>query len=348
MARPLKGDARHRFLGLAIPLLIVGLMASWVLLLLFAFGLIYAAWIAAPGAFRTTIGGSTPEWGDALYFSGITLATVGYGDFQPVHVFLRVVAIIEGFSGVAVISLSIAYVLEIYPIIQRKRVLAVLLNEETAGQVSALPLLVRYLRNNNFEALADLLRLINMEMLTVAEAHRRLPVLHYSHPVEVERSFLRVLLVVRNLVATLRYGVASGRGIAWSQDPRVRGLEDTLFYTLHTLGSSLHLPLGAAPDGEEHEQRIEATFQELCDRLLSYGLPSPGRTAGGAGASSEFDAVYASFHRFYTVTEAPLTSYLRNSGYTLAEATEVAARPQQLVSELEVADILRIQDEEDD
>ncbi|MEO6458159.1 MAG: potassium channel family protein, partial [Chloroflexia bacterium] len=211
-SRPLKGRSRHRVLALAVPLLIVVLVATWVTLMVVAFGLIYAAWISIPGAFNIPGQSGEPGLVDALYFSGVTLGTIGYGDFQPLHGLLRLTAVVEGFTGVAVLSMSIAYILEVYPVLQRKTVLAVLLNEETAGQVHGLALLVRYLRGGNFEALAGLLRFVNLELLFLAEAHRRLPVLHYGHPVDVEHSFLRVLLVVQNLVAALRYGMRGGVG----------------------------------------------------------------------------------------------------------------------------------------
>ena len=338
LARPLRGrQARHQLLGLAVPLMIMALVGVWIGLLLFAFAMIYAPWIDGPGAFRHPDGGTTPGWGDALYFSGVTLSTVGYGDIQPVHPLLRFVAVIEGFSGIGVLSLSIAYVLEVYPVLQRKGVLAVLLNEETDGQVQALPLLARYLRNGNFEALAGLLRLVNGELLLLAEAHRRLPILHYAHPPAVERSFLRVLLVVQQLVGALRYGLAGGVGRAWADDPRVRALEDSLFYTLYTLGSSLHLPLLSAP-GDAPEDEAATQFQELCARLALLGLPTPSRQPSGPDAASEWERAQVEFARFYTASERALQSYLRNSGYSAAEARARTVRPQKLVSDLE-ADI---------
>ncbi len=244
----------------------------------------------------------------------------------------------EGFGGIAVLSMSIAYVLEVYPVFQRTRVLAVLLNEETAGQVSGLPLLARYLRSDNFEALAELLRTVNLEMLFLAEAHSRLPIMHYSHPIDIERSFLRILLVVRNLVGALRYSLAGGEGrawSAWSEDPRVQDLEDSLFYTLHTLGSSLHLRLVSKDDKDTRAQGLEEEFDQLVGHLRAMGLPTPSSEPAPGGGRSEFERAQARFLHFYLASDIPILSYLRNSGYTLAEATQNAVRPERLVVELE-------------
>ncbi len=337
-ARGLRSRARHRFLGLAVPVMIVSLVGAWVLLLLGAYGLIYAAWIPFPGAFRGPDVLAHFDWADALYFSGVTLGTLGYGDFQPLHPLLRMAAVIEGFSGVAALSMSIAYVLEIFPVLQRQRVLAVLLNEETAGQITGLPLLARYLGNGNFEALADLLRTVNLELLAVAEAHRRLPILHYAHPTEVEYSFLRVLLVTLNLVGALRYGVAGDDGRKWSEDPRVRDLEDSLFYALYTLGSSQNLPLTANADQKHRVQEVQAILADLLSQLKSVGLPTPDQDHNeeGKGVSSALHNARSGFLGLYLATDTALTSYVRNSGYNYVEATRNAVRPQRRVVELEL------------
>lgn len=335
VTRPLRGRWRHRVLGLAIPLLIVVLVGVWVTLMAVAFGLIYAAWIGVPGGFNIPEQGDAPGFADALYFSGVTLGTIGYGDFQPVHPLLRLASVVEGFTGVAVLSMSIAYVLEVYPVLQRKSVLAVLLNEETDGQVNGLPMLSRYLHTGNFEALASLLRMINLELLFLAEAHRRLPVLYYGHPTEPERSFLRVLLVVQNLVAALRYGTAAGVGRQWSQDPRVRDLEDSLFYALYTLGSSLHLTLKSRLVAEEFEAQAAIAFKQLCNDLAALKLPTPSTTVEAAGGLTEYERAYAGFRRFHIAGDTALVSYMLNSGYTYAEATRAATRPEKLVSDLD-------------
>ncbi len=341
LSRPLRGRSRHRVLGLAVPLLIVTLITTWATLLVLGFGIIYAAWIGVPDAFNVPKVSGGIGFGDAMYFSGVTLGTIGYGDFQPIHPLLRLTSVVEGFAGIAVISMSIAYVLEVYPVLQRKSVLAVLLNEETGGQAHGLPLLVRYLKSGHFETLAGILRSVNLELLFLAEAHRRLPVLHYGHPVDVERSFLRVLLIVQNLVGALRYGMRSGEGLAWSEDPRIRNLEDSFFYALYTLGSSLHLPLTTPLDKTHFNAQAAEAFRNLCGQLASIGLPTPASpdilsAPDDKGASpSEYERAYAGFVRFHVSSDTALVSYLQNTGYTYEEASRAATRPEMLVRELD-------------
>ena len=45
---------------------------------------------------------------DAFYFSGITLATLGYGDIVPIHGLSRFLALCEVFTGILIVAVAIA------------------------------------------------------------------------------------------------------------------------------------------------------------------------------------------------------------------------------------------------
>jgi hypothetical protein len=231
--------------------------------------------------------------------------------------------------------MTIAYVLEVYPVLQRKRSLAVLLNEETAGRLDGIPMLTRYLQHDNFAELATLLRTINLDLLYLAEAHRRLPVLHFTHPPEPELSFHRVLLVVRALVGSIRYGMAGGVGLAWGQDPRVQDLEDSLFYTLYTLGSSRQLPLTHNGKKTTDVERVRGEFGALVTRLREHGLPTPDRAERLEDGTPQWDSAFKGYAGLLLASDLAMESYIRNSGYAPAELAADAVRPQRLVIELE-------------
>ena len=96
----------HLFLNAALPLLIGGLILLWLLMLLIGFALIFYPWLGDPAAFETPPD-YTNSWFDALYVSGTTLFTLGYGDITPLTTTLRALAIIEAGSGMATISLAV-------------------------------------------------------------------------------------------------------------------------------------------------------------------------------------------------------------------------------------------------
>jgi len=58
-----------------------------------------------PGSLRSENGPVGP--GDFMYFSFVTLMTVGYGDMSPVHPIARSLAIIEAMLGVVFMAVLI-------------------------------------------------------------------------------------------------------------------------------------------------------------------------------------------------------------------------------------------------
>jgi len=51
---------------------------------------------------------------DALYFSGITIATVGYGDIKPDHVVTKLLVLYELFSGLLLVVVALSVYLAAY------------------------------------------------------------------------------------------------------------------------------------------------------------------------------------------------------------------------------------------
>src|SRR5271165_5114602 len=86
------------------PLSLLGLFASWALLLILAFAMLH--W-AAGSALNTS--GETPTFRTDLYLSGTTLFTLGLGDVTPRSTLARVITVTEGGMGFAFLGLMISY-----------------------------------------------------------------------------------------------------------------------------------------------------------------------------------------------------------------------------------------------
>ncbi len=61
------------------------------------------------------------NYGDFLYFSFVTLATLGYGDISPVTPLARNVSIIEGIIGVFYLAILVARLVGLYTVKQNKK-----------------------------------------------------------------------------------------------------------------------------------------------------------------------------------------------------------------------------------
>jgi hypothetical protein len=67
-----------------------------------------------PGSFLQASGGSTNSPTDLLYFSLVTLTTVGYGDIIPVFGPVRMLAVLEAATGVLYVAITVALLVSAY------------------------------------------------------------------------------------------------------------------------------------------------------------------------------------------------------------------------------------------
>ena len=337
------------------PLMIVSLIFAWLGLLLVGFALLYHPWLGDPRAF-TLPTGARSSWLAALYFSGTTLSTLGYGDIAPVAWPFRLLAVTEAASGVVTITLSVTYLLNVFPALTRQRALALALDAETVGHPGGLPLVRRYLGGRHrWEAQFDArLRELAGAILDLTANHESHPILYYAHPRRVEQSVLRVLVTAQGLVGLLRYGLSPDAHGDLVHNPQVVLLEQALGYSLRHLAASLHTPSAAPRDDRALRDRYAADYRGLCAELERLGLASSRQGAArpvsvlaaatddvdlasvtasaapGGGRDGRFldpaidltsrsplDA-YVAFRR---ATDPLLTAYAATSGYSLREAT---------------------------
>src|SRR6266851_1985338 len=92
---------RDLFVGAIGPAALILLLVAWVVGLIIGYGLILSA-------FPEQLKPDPPNLGTTLYFSAISFLTIGYGDFVPIGPITRVVALIEGATGLGVVAVVIS------------------------------------------------------------------------------------------------------------------------------------------------------------------------------------------------------------------------------------------------
>ena len=121
LSRRLGASARR----LAGPVGMVASITTWTLLLVVGWALVY--WPHLPEQFQVAEGIPAGRQGsvlDAVYVSGVTLSTLGFGDFVAEGRTLRLATAAEALVGFALLTASISWVLSIYPALMRRRALA--------------------------------------------------------------------------------------------------------------------------------------------------------------------------------------------------------------------------------
>ena len=89
------------------PEIVAGALASYVMIGLtwaIAFGVVETRW---PGSIHFP-GDAAPRLSDLLYFSYVTLLTIGYGDILPVSPAARTLVVLEGLVGMAFTTVLLA------------------------------------------------------------------------------------------------------------------------------------------------------------------------------------------------------------------------------------------------
>jgi hypothetical protein len=112
-------------ISLAGPTALIVIVALWASALVIGWALIL--WPHVPGDFSFQPGtehGGLHGFVDALYYSMVTLATVGYGDITPDAAWLRIIGPLEALVGFGLLTASIAWLGAIYPVLTRRRALA--------------------------------------------------------------------------------------------------------------------------------------------------------------------------------------------------------------------------------
>ncbi|GAA5162230.1 hypothetical protein GCM10023321_47510 [Pseudonocardia eucalypti] len=110
-------------LTLAGPVSFLVVVTDWALLLGVGWALVYWPWM--PGDFtHATPGDRAGGFIDSLYFSLVTLATLGYGDIAPAAGWLRVLAPLQSLLGLGLLTASVSWLLSIFPVLSRRRALA--------------------------------------------------------------------------------------------------------------------------------------------------------------------------------------------------------------------------------
>jgi hypothetical protein len=70
--------------------------------------------VLSPGSIQRNASAAADRHAELLYFSLVTLSTIGYGDVVPLHGEVRMLAALEGITGVLYIAITVALLVSAY------------------------------------------------------------------------------------------------------------------------------------------------------------------------------------------------------------------------------------------
>ncbi|MFI7577525.1 potassium channel family protein [Micromonospora sp. NPDC049497] len=122
-----RGGRKGRISGLAGPLGMAAVALLWSLATIVGWALIYLADMPEGFAFSVE-SHQRNSLLDAVYLSLVTVTTLGFGDIAPTSVWMRLATPIEALVGFSLLTAVVAWVVEVYPALTRRRVLALRLS----------------------------------------------------------------------------------------------------------------------------------------------------------------------------------------------------------------------------
>jgi voltage-gated potassium channel Kch len=255
LTRKLSRRFRHRILSAAGPLLMPLLIALLLLTLMTGFALIYLPRLETDFQMIEAAHGSL--FLRAIYFSGITLMTVGYGDILPLSGAMRVTALLEAALGMATISISITYLLTVYSALERKRAVALKFYHQARQGADISGYITSHFARGQFHSLTESLREATHDLQEMLESHIEHPVIHYFHPVEVYKGLPRALFVVLESVAILNAHLDEKEYVEAGDHPNVLIAGDSARHVLFELVMSLKLETRVTKPFETEEETLK-------------------------------------------------------------------------------------------
>ncbi len=208
-------------LSLGVPLMVLGSLILWIALQVVGFAAIYYVGLHG-GAFRLSEGLEASAI-EALYLSGISLSGVGYGDMAPITAPYQLVAALQALMGYGFLTLAIAYVVNVYKVIEDMGVLSSDIYHESERTYDASHILEVHFHNGEPRDLTG--RLINFYngLISHHEGMRHYPVVYYFYSRRGYAALPYRFGLIGRVVAALRWGLPKGDPV--TEEPWLRALK---------------------------------------------------------------------------------------------------------------------------
>ena len=193
------GARRERLLSVYGPLSMVLLFAVWAAGLIAAGGLI--EWSLHVGAAKAL---SVPE---ALYLSGVTFFTIGYGDVAPHTTPARILAVAEGGMGLGFIAVVISYLPVLYQLFARREAHVLLLDGRAGSPPTAGGMILRHARGGDLAQLDIVLREWETWGAELLESQLSYPMLAFYRSQHDNQSWIAALACIIDTCALVLVGL---------------------------------------------------------------------------------------------------------------------------------------------
>lgn len=181
-------DRQQRFLGFYAPISVLLLLAIWVVGLLLGWSLV---WLGLSHQFL-----GIDDWGAAVYYSGVVLLTIGFGDIIAKGMVPRLLTLTEAATGLATIALVISYLPVLYGAYGRREARMLTLDLASGERITPIGLLLSQAPGGDIDTLFEFFTEWQLWIAEVLESHTAYPMLAFFRSHHRGQSWITALGVV--------------------------------------------------------------------------------------------------------------------------------------------------------
>jgi hypothetical protein len=202
----------------------------------------------------------------AIYFSGVTFLTIGYGDIVPQGDFSRILAVVEGLNGILTTALVIGLLPTLFGAYSRRE--AKLLTLDTLeDQVTPVSYLRFHVRNGDLHPLYAEFQSWDSWCADVYDSHTAYPMLLWFRSRQPGRSWTVGLGIVLEAAS---YVLST---IDQAGHHEAQGLYRRAVMLIDAIRSTGHVKDAAGVLGLSDDE-IREQFQRVYDTIVELGLPA--------------------------------------------------------------------------
>jgi hypothetical protein len=214
-------ERREGLLGTFAPLALIVLLVVWLSGLIFGYGLIL-------DALRSQLRPEPDSLGTSIYFAGVAMLTIGFGDFVATGAWARLTSLVAAASGLGLFALVITLLFTLYGSFQRRERAVLVLEAGAGAPPSGVTLLETYALGGMLDELPRVFSEWQAWAAEVLDSHLAYPILAYFRSSHDNDSWISSLGAVVD-AATLVLTTVEGGPKGWAKLSRAIGnhcLED--------------------------------------------------------------------------------------------------------------------------
>ncbi len=197
-----RADHPHRVLRVAGIIVVVSMLLTWVSAVWLGWSLVFNS---APSAVRDATTQASAGALERVYFAGYTMLTLGNGGLVPGPGIWQILTVVASFTGLAVVTMGITYLVPIVSAVVQGRTLALHI---TALGTDPYDILTSTWRQDGWESLTRGLETLTPELMMLGQRHLAYPVLHYFHNTDERAAPAVAVATLDEALSLLEFGVA--------------------------------------------------------------------------------------------------------------------------------------------